>query len=55
MKIERFEDIVAWKKSKLLCLDIYKTFGEIRDYGFKDQITRASVSVWRWRKSGQTA
>jgi four helix bundle protein len=45
MKIERFEDIVAWKKSKLLCLDIYKTFGEIRDYGFKDQITRASVSV----------
>jgi len=45
MKIERFEDILSWQKSKELCLVIYKLFAESKDYGFKDQIQRASVSV----------
>ncbi len=45
MKIEKFEDINAWQKSKILTLLIYKTFSNQKDYGFKDQIQRASVSV----------
>ncbi len=45
MKIERFEEIIAWQKSKVLALDIYKLFGEHKDFGFRDQILRASVSV----------
>ena len=45
MKIEKFEDINAWQKSKFLTLLIYKTFGNQKDYGFRDQIQRASVSV----------
>ncbi len=45
MKFERFEDIVAWQKSKELTLLIYKLFDDCKDYSFKDQIRRASVSV----------
>ena len=45
MKFERFEDIVAWQKSKELAKSIYTIFNDTKDYGFKDQIQRASVSV----------
>lgn len=45
MKIEKFEDIVSWKKSKHLTLVIYELFKENRDFGFRDQIQRASVSI----------
>lgn len=45
MKIERFEDIIAWQKAKRLTLDIYRIFRTSRDYGFKDQIQRATVSI----------
>ena len=44
-KIEKFEDIIAWQKSKLLILDIYNEFRTCRDYAFRDQIQRASVSI----------
>ena len=45
MKIEKFEDIIAWKKSKELTIHIYECFDKNRDFDFKDQIQRASVSV----------
>ena len=45
MKIERFEDIIAWQKAKELSLVIYQTFNHSKDFGFKDQICRASVSI----------
>jgi four helix bundle protein len=45
MKIDKFEDIIAWQKSKFLTIEIYKIFSSLKDYGFKDQIQRASVSV----------
>ncbi|HLP71259.1 MAG TPA: four helix bundle protein [Bacteroidales bacterium] len=45
MKINQFEDIVAWQKSKVLAVEIYSQFRSLNDYGFKDQICRASVSV----------
>ncbi len=45
MKIEKFEDIIAWQKSKLLSKSIYGHFRNNKDYGFKDQIQRASVSI----------
>jgi four helix bundle protein len=45
MRIEKFEDILAWQKAKELNILIYKNFGNIRDYGFKDQICRAAVSI----------
>ena len=47
MKIitKKFEDIIAWQKSQELAVSIYRKFKDSRDYGFKDQIQRASVSV----------
>jgi four helix bundle protein len=45
MRIERFEDIMAWQKAKDLSVAIYRLFETIKDFGFKDQIQRASVSV----------
>lgn len=45
MKIERFEDIIAWQKAKVLTIKVYSLFSSSKDYGFKDQIQRASVSI----------
>ena len=45
MKINRFEDIISWQKSKELTIAIYNAFKETRDFGFKNQIERASVSI----------
>ena len=45
MKFDQFEDILAWQKSKELAQNIYTTFGDSIDFGFRDQILRASVSV----------
>lgn len=45
MKIEKFEDIMAWQKSKELSLAIYEKFQHNRDFGFRDQLQRACVSV----------
>lgn len=45
MRIERFEDIIAWKKAGQLSFELYEEFKSNRDYGFKDQIQRASVSI----------
>ncbi len=47
-RIERFEDLIAWQKARLLTGEIYKVsvggdFG--RDFGLKNQIQRAAVSV----------
>ena len=45
MKIDRFEDIIAWQKSKELTKLIYSKFAESKDFSFRDQIQRASVSI----------
>jgi four helix bundle protein len=45
MKIDRFEDIIAWQKAFLLTVAIYKLFELSKDYGFNDQIQRASISI----------
>ncbi len=45
MKIERFEDITAWKKAKVLTLWVYGNFKNCRDISFRNQIERVSVSI----------
>ena len=45
MIIEKFEDIISWQKSKELTLYTYKIFQNNRDFTFKNQILRATVSV----------
>ncbi len=45
MTVQRFEDLKMWQKSQDLAVLIYQHFSPSKDYGFKDQITRASVSI----------
>lgn len=45
MGIEKFEDIIAWQKAKEMTILIYTNFKDSKDFGFKDQIQRAGVSV----------
>ena len=45
MKITRFEEIEAWKEARLLVNEIYSGFSLCRDYSFKDQVQRASISI----------
>ena len=45
MKIERFEDSLAWQKAKELCIEIYLLFDKSHDFGFKDQIERATALI----------
>ncbi len=45
MIIEKFEDIEAWKEARLLVKEIYQQVRSIKDYGFRDQIQRAAISV----------
>ena len=41
----RFEDLDVWKRAARLSADIYRQLRELKDYGFKDQITRSGLSV----------
>lgn len=41
----RFEDLEVWKRSARLSAEVYKGLAALRDYGFRDQITRSSLSV----------
>jgi four helix bundle protein len=45
MKIEKFEDIISWQKGIELSVIVYDIFRNNRDFGFKDQIQRAAVSI----------
>jgi four helix bundle protein len=41
----RFEDLDVWKKSARLSAEIYKQVVNLKDHGFKDQITRSGLSI----------
>jgi len=45
MSIKNFEEIITWQKAKELTVKVYQSFRVCRDFGFKDQIERASVSI----------
>lgn len=43
-----FEQIISWKKARVLNQEIYKLTGQIafsKDFALKDQIRRASISI----------
>ena len=47
-KIQKFEDILAWQKARELTREIYvhaKAGPFAKDFGLRDQIQRASVSI----------
>jgi four helix bundle protein len=47
-KIDRFEDLIVWQKAMALSKEIYRVSSDgplAKDWGLKDQIRRASVSI----------
>lgn len=40
-----FEDLDVWKKSCSLLVRLYTVLKDCRDYGLKDQMLRAAVSI----------
>ena len=47
-RVERFEDLIAWRKARELTRKIYEVTSQgafTRDFGLRGQIQRASVSV----------
>ena len=48
MRINRFEEIVAWQRARVLVGEVYGVMASgpgCRDFSFRDQICKASVSV----------
>jgi four helix bundle protein len=41
----KFEDMDVWKKSAWLSVSVYRELGALRDFVFKDQITRSGLSI----------
>ncbi|MEZ9282168.1 four helix bundle protein [Vibrio cyclitrophicus] len=40
-----FEKLEVWQRSARLAAELYKATSQLRDYGFRDQLTRAGLSV----------
>jgi four helix bundle protein len=42
---ESFEKLEVWRRAHTLSIEIYRLLAECRDWGFKDQVTRAANSI----------
>ena len=40
-----FEELDVWKRAVELSAEIYRETSQLRDFGFRDQITRAGLSI----------
>lgn len=45
MNIQKFEDIIAWKKAQDFAIAICAAFSDTRDFSFKKQICSAAVFI----------
>ncbi|WP_035240300.1 four helix bundle protein [Desulfobacter vibrioformis] len=45
MPYKSFEDLNVWKQSCRLTVRLYRELKDCRDFGLKDQMTRAAVSI----------
>ena len=41
----RFEDLEVWRRSVCLSVELYRAMESLRDFGFRDQITKSGLSV----------
>ena len=44
-EVKRFEDLQVWKDAMNMTVSVYEKLKLCKDYGFKDQMQRAAVSV----------
>ena len=45
MKAAQFEDLEIWKEGMRIAVLVYEIIKSCKDFGFKDQIQRAAVSI----------
>ena len=45
MRINKFEEIEVWKKSRRFIKKLYLSLSNCKDFSFRDQICRAAVSI----------
>ncbi len=43
--VNRFEDLEVWKEGMQLAVRVYRVMEKSRDFGLKDQMQRAAISV----------
>lgn len=43
--MDAFENLEVWKRSSRLCVELYAALSRCKDLGFKDQVTRAALSM----------
>lgn len=44
-RLVRFEDLEVWRRATRLSAELYKGLADLRDYCFRDQITKAGLSI----------
>ena len=45
MKIEKFEDLIAWQKAKELTTKLYTVCKNCNEYGLKDILTKTGIQI----------
>jgi four helix bundle protein len=45
MKIEKFEDLIAWQKAKELTVKLYDSCKSCKEYGLKDTMTKTGITI----------
>jgi four helix bundle protein len=45
MAYQSFEDLDVWKRACRLAVEVIRAFSDSKEYVFKDQMTRAAVSI----------
>lgn len=45
MAFQSFEDLQVWQRSKSLAVEVYQSLQDCRDFGLRDQMQRAAVSI----------
>jgi len=45
MATQSFKDLIVWQKAKIFYVEVHKSFEDVKDYSFCDQILRAALSA----------
>lgn len=45
MRIQKFEDVKSWQLGKQLYVELLSEFKDFKNYSFKDQLLRATLSI----------
>jgi len=45
MKIEKFEDLIAWQKAKELAVKLYDVCKNCKEYGLKDMLLKTNITI----------